>query len=374
MPFFLLSQNETFNNKMQYNGLGIVLSYVYLSSRSNLKKERKVAGNLNNPLDQALTKIKSQFNLKNSTLLILMVIVVVAIWILITGLYTVDPEENAVIQRFGKYNRTEGPGLNFKWPDGIEKRTNVPIQSVFTEEFGLQTLKAGVRTKYAPEDRFQDESLMLTGDLNCALVPWIVQFRISDPVKFLFKVRSPQKTLRDLSEAMMRQVVGDRSINEVITGRLEIADLVKVELQKALDDAETGMMVINVELKNTNVPGPVQPSFNEVNEAQQEKEKMIYQARENFNKIIPAAKGEADEVISNAEAYALDRINKAKGDSSRFVSLYNEYSSSKNATRRRMYLETMQELLPKLGNKYIVDSDQKNLLPLLNMESIGGKK
>lgn len=333
-----------------------------------------MAGNPNNPIDQVLYNLRRQFNLKNSTIFLLFIFLGVALWLLVTGLYTVDPEEAAVIQRFGKYNRTEGPGLNFKWPDGIEKRTNVPIQSIFTEEFGLQTLKAGVRTKYAPEDRFQDESLMLTGDLNCALVPWIVQFRISDPVKFLFEVRDPQKTLRDLSEAMMRQVVGDRSINEVITGRLEIADLVKVELQKALDDAETGLMIINVELKNTNVPGPVQSSFNEVNEAQQEKEKLIYQARENFNKIIPAAKGEADEMISNAEAYSLDRINKAKGDSSRFVSLYNEYAGSKNATRRRMYLETMEKVLPKMGNKYIIDSDQKNLLPFLNMESIGGKK
>ncbi len=332
-----------------------------------------MAGNFNNPIDQLFLNLQRQFNLKNSSILLLLALLVAAGWVGFTGWYTVNPEENAVIQRFGKYNRTANSGLHFKWPDGIEKRINVPVKSVFTEEFGFQTLKAGVRTKYAPEDRFQDESLMLTGDLNCALVPWIVQFRIGDPVKFLFKVRDPQKTLRDLSEAMMRQVVGDRSINEVITERLEIADLVKVELQKALDDAETGILVINVELKNTNVPAPVQSSFNEVNEAQQEKEKLIYQAREDFNKIIPAAKGEADEVISNAEAYSLDRINKAKGDSARFVSLYNEYSKSKDATRRRMYLETMKELLPRLGNKYIVDSEQKNLMPLLNMQTLGGK-
>jgi membrane protease subunit HflK len=255
-------------------------------------------------------------------------------------------------------------------PDGIEKKTKVKVKKVYTAEFGLRTIKADVETKYAPEEQYLIESLMLTGDLNCALVPWIVQFRISDPVKFLFKVRDPESTLRDLSEAIMRQVVGDRSINEVITKRLEIADKGKVDLQKVLDEAEIGLTIVNIELKNTNVPGPVQSSFNEVNQALQEKEKMIYQAREEYNKAIPAAKGEAERVIRAAEGYALDRINTAKGDANLYVAQYTAYAKSKNVTRRRMYLETMEEILPKLGGKYIIDSEQRSILPLLN---VGGK-
>lgn len=322
---------------------------------------------------QLLNAIKAKFNLKNSSLFLVFIALVAGIWIFVTGLYQVDVDETAVIQRFGKYNRQAGPGLHFKWPDGIEKRINVKVKTVYTAEFGLRTIKADVKTQYAPESQFLSESLMLTGDLNCAMVPWIVQFRISDAVKFLFKVRDPQSTLRDLSEAIMRQVIGDRSINEVITERLEIADRSKVDLQRVLDEAETGLTIVNIELKNTNVPVPVQPSFNEVNQALQEKEKTIYQAREDYNKAIPAAKGEAERVIREAEGYALDRINTAQGDSSLFVSQYTAYAKSKNVTRRRMYLETMQNVIPKLGGKYIIDGDQKSMLPLLNLDAKGGK-
>jgi membrane protease subunit HflK len=267
-----------------------------------------------------------------------------------------------------------GPGLRFKLPDGIEKRTKVKVQELKTEEFGLRTIKAGVKTDYAPEGRFLDESLMLTGDLNCAVVPWIVQYRIRNAVDYLFKVRDVQGTLRDMAEAIMRQVVGDRSINEVITKRLEIADRAKVRLQEVLDEASTGLAVVNVELKNTNVPGPVQSSFNEVNQALQEKEKMIYEARKDYNRVIPAAEGESEKIVREAEGYALDRVNRARGDSSRFVALYTEYSRSKNVTRRRLYLETVRDVFPRLGAKYLLDSDQKGILPLLNMGTGGGAR
>lgn len=334
-----------------------------------------MAGNSNNPIDQMLDSIRRLFNFKNSSIAIIIILVAVSIWTVKNWFYIVDVDEVAVIQRFGKYYKTEGSGAHWKLPDFIDKKTNVKVLKTHIEEFGEITLKAGVRTEYAPETKKSvDVTLMLTGDKNCALVPWVVRYRISDPVKYLFNVQNQVQTLRDLSEASMRLVIGDRSIHEVITGREDISKQVKVELQKALDYINIGVAIKNIELKTTNVPKPVQPSFNEVNQAQQEKEKMIYQAQEDYNKIIPAAKGEADQMISNAEAYSLDRINKAKGDSARFVSLYNEYSKSKDATRRRMYLETMRDLLPKLGNKYIVDSEQKNLLPLLNMEAIGGKK
>jgi len=216
---------------------------------------------------------------------------------------------------------------------------------------------------------------MLTGDLNVALVPWIVQYRIIDPYKYLFKVDNVRSTLRDLSESTMRLVVGDRSINEVISKRKEIADATKQQLQKELDEAETGIKVTTIEMKKTNVPEPVQPSFNEVNQATQEKERMIYQAREAYNKIIPAARGNAEKTIKSSEGYALERVNQAKGDAARFLSLYEEYSKAQDVTRRRLYLEAMKEVFPQMGEKYIVDADQKNLLPLLNLgKSEGGKK
>ncbi len=208
---------------------------------------------------------------------------------------------------------------------------------------------------------------MLTGDLNVAVVPWIVQFRINDPYNYLFKVRNVRSTLRDLAEATMRLVVGDRSINEVISKREEIADQAKVLLQKELDEAETGLNIVTIEMKKTNVPEPVQPSFNEVNQAVQEKERMIYQAREEYNKAIPAAKGDAEKTIKSAEGYALDRINRAQGDAARFLALYAEYKKAEDVTRRRLYLETLKDVFPSLGSKYIMDAEQTNFLPLLNL-------
>jgi membrane protease subunit HflK len=207
-----------------------------------------------------------------------------------------------------------------------------------------------------------------------AVVPWIVQYRINDPYKYLFKVRNVRATLRDLSESTMRLVVGDRSINEVISKRQEIADDAEKLLQRELDEAETGIRVSTIEMKKTNVPEPVQPSFNEVNQAIQEKERVIYQAREAYNKVIPAAKGQAEKTIKAAEGYALDRVNRAKGDAARFLALYEEYSKAEDITRRRLYLEAILEIFPRLGKKYIIDADQKNLLPLLNLGKTEGDK
>ena len=298
----------------------------------------------------------------------------VLLWILFSCAYSVDVEEVGIIQRFGKYVRTTTPGLHFKYPWGIENLTKVKVKYVYTEEFGQRTLRAGVKTEYAPSRRYLSESLMLTGDLNCAVVPWVVQFRIDDPYKFLFKVRNVPKTLRDMSESVVRIVVGDRSIDEVISERKEIADAVKVKLQQALIDSETGIKLVNVELQKTNVPEPVEASFNEVNKATQEKEQLIYQAKEEFNKIIPKARGEAEQTIKEAEGYAMDRVNRAKGDANRFLALWKEYNKAKDVTRRRLYLEAMDVLLPKMGNKYVIDPDQKGLLPLLNLGRGGEAK
>ncbi len=328
-----------------------------------LKKQQQGPGGIPPGVDDVVQKLK---NLKLPGGWIIIVVVLV-IYVGSSAFFTVGVDEVGVVQRFGRHVRTAQPGLNFKLPTGIEKVTKVPVRRIDKEEFGFRTVAAGVRTQYAVSSAYEDEYLMLTGDLNVAVVPWIVQFRVKEPDKFLFKVRNVRGTLRDLAESTMRLVVGDRSINEVISKREEIADEARSLLQKELDEAETGIYVVTIEMKKTNVPEPVQPSFNEVNQAVQEKERMVYQAREEYNKAIPAAKGNAEKTIKAAEGYALDRINRAKGDAARFVALYNEYSKAKDVTRRRLYLEALKDLIPKLGSKYIIDADQKNLLPLLNL-------
>ncbi|MBL7173072.1 MAG: FtsH protease activity modulator HflK [Desulfobacteraceae bacterium] len=341
-----------------------------------LQKKRTSGGPSGTPpsMDEVFERIKGVRN-KFPGRTWIIVIVVALLFLGSSCFYTVAVDEVGVVQRFGKYVRTTQPGLSFKLPRGIETVTKVKIRYVFKEEFGLRTLQAGVRTRYASSASYENESLMLTGDLNVAVVPWIVQYRIKNPFDYLFKVHNIRTTFRDLAEASMRLVVGDSSINEVISKREEISVKDKALLQKLLDEAETGIKVVTVEMKRTNVPEQVQPSFNEVNQAVQEKERMIYQAKEAYNKVIPAAKGNAEKTIKSAEGYALDRVNRAKGDAARFLELYQAYSKSENVTRRRLYLEAMQRILPKLGNKYIVDADQKNLLPLLTLgKSEGGKK
>ena len=332
-----------------------------------LQKQKMSKGGGNPPpqMDEVFSKFKG---LKGKLPGFWLVIAIVIILILISSsVYTIGVNEVGIIQRFGRYVRTTSPGLNFKLPWGIEKLTKVKVRLVYKEEFGLRTIRPGIRTQYARSAAYLNESLMLTGDLNVAVVPWIVQYRIKNPYNYLFKVRNVNSTLRDLAEATMRLVVGDRSINEVISKREEIADQAKVLLQKELDEAETGLNVVTIEMKKTNVPEPVQPSFNEVNQATQEKERMIYQAKEAYNKAIPAARGNAEKTIKAAEGYSLDRVNRSKGDAARFLSLYAEYSKAKDVTRRRIYLETLKDLFPRLGSKYIIDAEQKNFLPLLNL-------
>jgi membrane protease subunit HflK len=297
----------------------------------------------------------------------LFIVVILLVALAATSVFTVKQNEVGVVQLFGRYVRTTEPGLSFKLPLGIEKVTKVNVREIQTAEFGSSTAQVNIRSRARSGGGNQSESLMLTGDLNVAIVPWIVQYRVKNPFDFLFKVRDVRRLLRDMSEASMRLVVGDRSINEVISKRDEIAVEAKGLLQTELDQAATGIHVVTIEMKKTNVPPPVQPSFNEVNQAVQEKEQMIYQANEGYNKAIPAARGEAERTVKAAEGYALNRVNRAKGNAARFVALYNEYINAKDITKRRLYLETIKETFPNLGPKYIIDSDQKNLLPLLNM-------
>ncbi len=298
------------------------------------------------------------------------VIAFLALIFVFTSFYTIDADEVGVIQRFGAYIRTTQPGLHFKIPFGVETVKKVRVQNVYKEEFGFRTAQAGVRTQYVRAS-FKGESLMLTGDLNSALVEWIVQYRIQDPVKFLFNVRNVQETLRDVSESVMRLVVGDRSVDEVIVlGRQEIEDEAQQLTQSVLDEYDTGLKVVTIKLQDVNPPEPVQPAFNEVNEARQEKERIINQALEAYNKVIPQAEGQAKQAISEAEGYALNRVNRAQGDAEKFLSVWREYSKAKDVTRRRLYLETMLEIMPNIESIYVVDEQQQGLIPLLQL----GKK
>ena len=321
--------------------------------------------------EEILRRLKGLFN-DSSISLGVIVIAAVVVLALFSSFYIIEPGEVGVIQRFGRFVVMVENGPHFKIPFGVDRVTKVKREQVLEEEFGLASAPVVSRGQFMPSVDTANESLMLTGDLNCAIVPWVVQYTRSDPYRYLFKVRNPIETLRYLSEAIMSRVVGDRSINEVITERLisDIASEAKRELQKALDEAETGIHVVNLVLKKTNVPEPVRPSFNEVNQSRQEKEKMIYQAREAYNKIIPEARGEAERTVRNAEGYALERVNQAMGDANRFNALLDEYTKARDVTRRRLYLEAMGQVIPNLGTKYILDSEQRSLLPLLDL----GKK
>lgn len=301
----------------------------------------------------------------------LAVVVAAFLWIAFSSFYTVNADEVGVIQRFGKYIKTTPPGLHFKLPFGIDTVKKVKVQRNLKAEFGFRTQVAGVRTTYAAED-YSNESLMLTGDLNSALVEWIVQYRIKDPVQFLFKVRNVENTLRNVSEAIMRLIVGDHSVDEVIIiNRQEIAIEAKERIQRLLDEYETGIDVVTVNLQDVNPPEPVQPAFNSVNEAKQEKERIINEAWQAYNKAIPQAEGAAKQTILEAEGYAIDRVNRAKGEADRFLTVWREYASAKDVTRRRLYLETMLDMLPKVRQIFIVDEGQQGLVPLLQLQNAG---
>ncbi|MGD2037717.1 MAG: FtsH protease activity modulator HflK [Desulfobacterales bacterium] len=328
-----------------------------------LKQQQQGKSGVPPQMDEFVEKIKKVKFPGGPVFIVIILLVAMAA----TSVFTVKQNEVGVVQLFGRYVRTTEPGLNFKLPLGIEKVTKVNVREIQTAEFGFRTSQVNLRSRARAGGDNQSESLMLTGDLNVAIVPWIVQFRVKNPFDFLFKVRDARRLLRDMSEASMRLVVGDRSINEVISKRDEIAVEAKGLLQTELDQAETGIHIVTIEMKKTNVPPPVQPSFNEVNQAVQEKEQMIYQAKEDYNKAIPAARGEAERTIRAAEGYALNRVNRARGNADRFVAVYKEYVNARDITKRRLYLETIKQTFPKLGQKYIIDSDQKNLLPLLNL-------
>jgi membrane protease subunit HflK len=300
---------------------------------------------------------------KSRTIILGLILIIV----LLTSLFQVGPEEIGVITRFGKYVRSVEPGLNFKLPI-IETVNRVPVERQQKEEFGFRTIRAGVQSEFTKAGT-SDESLMLTGDLNLADVEWVVQYRIDDAYSYLFKVRNPVNSLRDISEAAVRQIVGDRTVNEVLTvGRTEIASNVLEEIQKICSEYSLGIKIEQVVLQDVNPPDPVKDAFNAVNEAQQEKETMINQAKSEYNKVIPRASGQAEETIQKAEGYAKERVNKALGETARFNALYREYIKAPEVTKVRIYLETMGDVIPRLGNKIITDEKGNNVLPLLQMQ------
>lgn len=304
----------------------------------------------------------------------LIVIGVVLIAFAMSLWFTIETEEVGVVMRFGKYVRTVNPGLNFKLPFGIDRVIKVPVERQLKLEFGFRTSTPGVRTQYSSRN-YQEESLMLTGDLNAAQVEWIVQYRIQDPFKFLFRSRNAVPTFRDINEAMMREVVGDRTVDEVLTvGRQDVASSVAVKLQELSNQYELGLKVVQVVLQDVNPPESVKPAFNEVNEAQQEREKLINQAKSEYNKVIPRAKGEAEKTIEEAKGYALARVNNARGEASKFNAVFNEYAKAKEVTRQRIYLETMDDILSKVGRKLITDQKATGILPLFQFEKEGARK
>ncbi|HCF56596.1 MAG TPA: FtsH protease activity modulator HflK [Myxococcales bacterium] len=290
------------------------------------------------------------------------------VWAAVSSYYQVEPDEVGVIRRLGRYAGVTDPGPHFKIPL-IETVTKVPVQRQMKMEFGFRTAATGTRTSYAQGNDHLRESLMLTGDLNVAVVEWIVQYKIKDPSQYLFKVRNVSETLATLAEASMRYVVGDHSVNEVLTtGRQKVADKAKVLLQQLADRYECGVDVQQVVLQDVNPPDPVKPSFNEVNEAIQEKERAINEAQAEMNKELPRARGEAEQLVRAAEGYAIERVNRARGEAERFVTVYQEYQKAPDITRRRMYLETLSKLLPRVGTKVVVDDAAKGMTPILQMD------
>ncbi|QEF96522.1 Modulator of FtsH protease HflK [Stieleria maiorica] len=286
--------------------------------------------------------------------------------LLLTSVYTVQAESEGVVLRFGRYVKTVEPGLRFKFPFGIDEVSIVPVKRQLKQEYGFGTPGATNETQVSNEQA--EERVMVTGDLNIATVEWVIQYRVRDPKLFLFKVRNPGQTLRDISESVMRTVVGDRTVDEVITiGRQEIEVEALLQLQTLVDKYELGLSIDQVQLKNVNPPQPVQPSFNEVNQAQQEREQMINVANGEYNKEVPRARGEAEQKKQAAEGYALKRVNEAQGDVSRFNAVFSEYAKAPEVTKQRIYIETMRQVVPTLGQKIIMDDQASQVLPLLNL-------
>ncbi|MCF7873674.1 MAG: FtsH protease activity modulator HflK [Candidatus Omnitrophica bacterium] len=320
--------------------------------------------------DEIINQFKNKFKFKGPKFLsgpVLIVAIVLVIILASNIFYTISPNEVGVVLRFGKYVRTTQPGLHFKIPF-VEGVTPIKTKYVYKQEFGYRTTQPGIRTRYSQRS-YSNESLMLTGDLNVLDLEWIVQFRVKDPYKILYNIRNPERTLRDISEAVMRQVVGDYTFTEVLTlKRIEVNNKVQKMLQGILDNYGSGIHIVTVKLQDVNPPDPVKPAFNEVNEAKQQRETLINQAWKYYNQKIPQARGKAKQKIQEAEGYGLEVVNNAQGDAERFLLLYQEYIQAKDITKKRIYLDHLSDVLQKAGKKYIVDPKEKGILPMLRLD------
>ena len=297
--------------------------------------------------------------------IVAIILLIVLVW---TSCYTVQAESEGVVLRFGKFLKTVEPGLHFKFPFSIDRVTVLPTRRQLKLEFGFVT--PGYTNPYQPGEDAREERSMVTGDLNAALVEWVVQYRIEDPKQYLFDVRNPDQTLRDLSEAAMREVIGDRTVDEVITiGRQDIEISALARMQELAKRYMLGIRVDQVQLKNVNPPAEVQASFNEVNRAQQDRENAINIANGDYNEAVPRARGQADQMIRAAEGYRFKRVNEAQGDVASFNAILTEYVKAPEITRTRLYLETMGDVLPATGEKIIIDDSMRNLLPILPLNS-----
>ncbi len=302
-------------------------------------------------------------------LFVWIVLLFLLLWGIRSSFYQVGTEETGVVLRFGRFSGFSESGLHFKIPFAVDKVFLVKTGRVLKEEFGFRTVLAGVRTTYSKKD-LDEESLTLTGDLNVSDIEWIVQYQIADPYKFLFNIKDPEETIRDLAEAMVRKVVGNSNVSEVLTtARAEGAGNVQKELQAALNEYDIGVRIVTVKFQDVNPPDPVKAAFNEVNEAEQQKESLVLQAREQYNREVPKARGVARSTILEAEGYAIERINEAEGETNRFLALLTEYRKAPEVTRRRLYLETLEEVLPRLEEIYIMDEKGSGALPLLPLRS-----
>ncbi len=294
------------------------------------------------------------------------IVLVILLW---TSCYTVQAESEGVVLRFGRFLKTVEPGLHFKLPFGIDDVSVLPTRRQLKLEFGFTT-PGYTNSDQAGDDPTQEKS-MVTGDLNAALVEWVVQYRIDDPKQYLFDVRNPGRTLRDLSEAAMREVIGDRTVDEVITiGRQDIEVSALARMQELAKRYKLGIRIDQVQLKNVNPPSEVQASFNEVNRAQQDRENAINIANGDYNEAVPKAKGQADQTVRGAEGYQFKRVNEAEGDVASFNAVLEQYIKAPEITRTRLYYETMGEVLPQMGQKIIIDDSLRQLLPIL---PLGGK-
>lgn len=299
--------------------------------------------------------------------ILLVISLLLIVWAATTSYYTVQPEGQAVVKRFGKVIAIKPPGLHFKLPFGIDQQIFVPTARVLKQEFGFRTV-AAVSSDYRKDDVHRDESLMLTGDLKVVDVEWVVQYRVEDANKYLHQVENVESTIRDLSESVMRRIVGNSLGSDVLTiKRVQIAATAKTELQELLTSLDAGIKIGTIEMQDVTPPDPVKPAFNEVNQAEQERERMINEAEKKQNQQIPAARGKAQQMLEAAEGYRAQRVNRAIGEAARFKAIVREYRNAPEVTRKRMHLEMLDEVLPKLGRVYVVEPGGVSPIPLMNL-------